>query len=157
MLKSFLALALALSFFAPTAKAATAVGVADTANFMGTQSASALFSNNNDWIQAMLNIQGVSGSFRFSVGGAYKFTVAGNNRAGFHIGPGLALGTASDGAGGSNFGFAVVGMFGGHYTLFERLLLAVDAGPILTINDGNVDFGIAPMGNLLGLSVHYLF
>jgi hypothetical protein len=157
MLKlKMLALAVALAVLSPQARAATAVGVADTSNFMAGQSVSALFSNNNDWIQAMMNLRSVSGDVEFSVGGAYKFTVAGTNRAGFHIGPGLSLGTVAAG-GESNFAFAIVGMFGGHYTLFERLLLSVDGGPILSVVDGNVDFGIAPMGTLLGLSIHYLF
>lgn len=155
-MKALLTLALALSFFAPKANAATAVGVADTSTFMTGQSISALFSNNKDWIQAMMNVQGVKGSFRFSVGGAYKFTVAGTERAGFHIGPGLALGTTGT-ANGSKFFFSLVGMFGGHYTLFERLILSVDGGPVLGVVDGDVDFGVKPMGELLGLSVHYLF
>ncbi|RZA04337.1 MAG: hypothetical protein EOP11_15355 [Proteobacteria bacterium] len=151
-----LALTIALSVFTPKAEAATAVGVADTAAFMDAPSVSALFSNNEDWIQTMLNVQGVKGSFRFSLGGAYKFTVAGNGRAGFHIGPGLSIGTVGTPAG-SDFGFALVGMFGGHYTLFERMIVSFDAGPILRVVDGDVDFGVAPMGGLLGLSAHYLF
>ena len=158
-LKIALALALALAAFAPQAQAATALGVADTGNFMTGQSLSALFSINNDWIQANLAIEGVNSNFVFSVGGAYKFTVAGNNRAGFHVGPGISLGTQAlaTGRGGTKFGFAVVGMFGGHYTLFERLLLSVDGGPILTVVDGTVDFQVKPMGSLLGVGIHYLF
>jgi hypothetical protein len=33
----------------------------------------------------------------------------------------------------------------------------VDAGPIVTVVDGDAEFRIRPAGELLGLGIHYLF
>lgn len=152
----FLALGLITAFAAPQAKAQMALGFADTTYIAGGQSASALFSSNDDWLQTIFTINGTRGNFYFAVGGIYKFTIAGNARAGFHVGPGVTLGTVPTGTG-SEFGFSLVGLAGGHFTLFERLILSVDGGPQLSVVDGNTDFRLKPMGELLGLSVHYLF
>lgn len=156
LLSYLFALALVGGFAAPRAQAQMALGFADTSYIAGGQSASALFSNNNDWLQTIFTINGTRGNFYFAVGGIYKFTVAGNARAGFHVGPGVTLGTVPTGTE-SKFGFSLVGLAGGHFTLFERLILSVDGGPQLSVVDGNTDFRLKPMGELLGLSVHYLF
>ncbi|MGZ3713480.1 MAG: hypothetical protein ACXVBE_17070, partial [Bdellovibrionota bacterium] len=72
-----------------------AIGVADTTNLMGGQSLSALFATNRDWIQAYLGVLHSQGSFAFGAGGIYKFTVSGSRAVGFHVGPGVAVGTVS--------------------------------------------------------------
>lgn len=134
-----------------------ALGVADTSNVSTGQSLSALFSTaGGDWIQALLGVESTRGSFVFGLGGIYKFTVAGNARTGFHVGPGATIGTVAVG-GKSKFAFGFSGLAGGHFTLFDRLMLSVDGGPMLAVVDGDANFALKPMGTLLGLSVHYLF
>lgn len=113
---------------------------------------SALYSVNEDWAQAFFGIYHTNDSFSFSIGGAYKFTVMGDKNAGLHIGPGLAMGTVND-----KFLFSAYGLAGFHYAILDRLMVSVDGGPILNLVDDEVDFSLQPAGNLLGLSVHYLF
>lgn len=129
----------------------TALGVADTYYLTYGQSASALFSVGRNWIQALFGINQSRSAFSFGVGGAYKFTIAGDRRTGFHVGPGFTVGTVH-----KDFAFTIHGMFGGHFTIFERLILSVDAGPIFEVIDGDADFRLRPMGNALGLSLHYI-
>ncbi len=133
-----------------------ALGFSDTSTFAGGQSVSALFSSGRDWIQAFLTVPSTRGGFQFGAGGAYKFTIAGNQRAGFHVGPALVLGTVSV-LGQSKFAFSLGGAVGAHYTLVERLILSVDGGPMISVVDGDVNFRLSPFGEFLGLSLHYLF
>jgi hypothetical protein len=151
-----LALALLLGSFSGKAQAATALGVADTTYLTNGQSMSALFSNNADWIQAYFGVNDTSGGFHFGLGGAYKFTIAGTGAAGIHVGPGLSLGNMATGNGNKIF-FTIQGLVGGHITVLDRLILGVDGGPILAIVDGDTSFRLKPTGQILGLSVHYLF
>jgi hypothetical protein len=130
----------------------TAVGVADSSWLTSGQTASALFSTGSDWIQVYLGIYNTKVNFDFAVGGAYKFTVAGTRSTGFHIGPGFALGTVDD-----EFAFAIFGAAGGHFTLADHFLLSVDAGPMITHTKNNTNFRLRPVGNLLGLSLFYVF
>ncbi|MDN5850548.1 MAG: hypothetical protein L0H63_13080 [Nitrococcus sp.] len=113
---------------------------------------SALYSVNKDWAQAFFGVYNTNDGLSFSIGGAYKFTVLGDQKSGLHIGPGLAMGTVND-----KFLFSAFGLAGFHYTVFDRVMLSVDGGPILTLVDDEVDFSLEPAGNLLGLSIHYLF
>lgn len=133
-----------------------ALGVFDSTNVTNGQSLSALFATEKDWVQTFAGINHVKNHVEFVLGGIYKFTVAGDRRAGFHIGPGFSLGSFDLGREGK-FGASIFGAAGGHYTLFDRLILSVDAGPILTIISDNTDFRLSPFGDTLGLSLHYLF
>lgn len=129
-----------------------AFGYADTQYIANTQAASVLFASGKDWIQAFLGVQNTRGNFDFGLGGMYKFTLSGDRRAGFHLGPGFAVGTVGD-----DFAFSIYGMVGAHFTLFERLLLSVDGGPMLSVIDGDANFRMRAMGETLGLGIHYLF
>jgi len=156
-------LALFFSFHAHGAPATSkapsgprAFGFTDSSNFLTGQSASALFGGDTDWIHVMLSVNRTLGTFEFGVGGIYKFTVAGDRRAGFHVGPGVSVGTVAVGAK-SEFGFGIAGVAGGHWTLFDRLIVSVDGGPALGVVDGNANFSLKPLGEILGLSLHYLF
>lgn len=139
---------------ASPAKAAnlTALGMADTTVIAGGQSLSAMFSTTSDWIQVLLGVHQTKGNFDFAVGGIYKFTVIGNRANGFHVGPGATIGTY-----GGDFAFTVMGAAGGHFTLFERLMLSVDGGPMYVHTEAAKNFRMKPMGEILGLSVHYVF
>lgn len=147
-----------------------AVGVSDTTNLTGGQSGSVMFATEKDWIHTFLTVNHSQGSFSFGAGGIYKFTVSGNRAMGFHVGPGLAVGTVSVGGSSVNvsgntvtvesstkFGFSILGDVGAHYTLFDHLILSMDAGPIFSVVDGEFNFMLKPIGEVLGLSVHYLF
>lgn len=147
-----------------------AVGVSDTTNLTGGQSVSVMFATDKDWIHTFLGVNHSQGSFSFGAGGIYKFTVHGNRAMGFHVGPGLAVGTVSVGGSSVNvsgstvtvesstkFGFSILGDVGAHYALFDRLVLSLDGGPIFSVVDGEFNFMLKPIGEVLGLSVHYLF
>jgi hypothetical protein len=147
-----------------------ALGVADTTNLTGGQSASVMFATQKDWIHTFLGVNHSQGSFAFGAGAIYKFTVQGTRAAGFHIGPGVSVGTVSFSGssvrvagntlsveGGTKFGFAIVGDVGAHYTLFDHLIFSMDAGPIFSVVDGSFNFMLKPIGEVLGLSFHYLF
>jgi hypothetical protein len=143
----------------------TALGFADTSNISVGQSLSAMFSINQNWLQTFLTITQTKDAFTFGLGGIYKFTVAGDRHMGFHVGPGFAVGTvpassvagATSGTSKTKFAFSIYGLAGAHYTIFDRLILSVDGGPMVNVIDGTADFSMKPMGQLLGLGLHYLF
>lgn len=145
---------------APKGEGTTALGVADTSNISVGQAVSLMFGISDDWLQTFATIERTSGVFVFGVGGIYKFTVAGDRRIGFHVGPGISLGTVAMGAGAatsSEFAFSISGMAGAHFTAFDRVMFSIDGGPILAVVDGDANFAMKPMGEHLGVSVHYLF
>lgn len=155
-----LTLAFSVSAFAAKGDAPssslTAVGVVDTSNVSTGQSLSAMFSIDRNWLQTFMTIDRTQRTFIFGLGGIYKFTVAGDLKTGFHVGPGISLGTTPV-AGRSKFAFGVFGLAGAHFTLFERLMLSVDGGPMLNVVTGDADFRMKPLGETLGLGIHYLF
>jgi hypothetical protein len=130
----------------------TAVGIADTANITAGESLTVLFTNGQDWIQTYAAIYSTNNDFDFGAGGVYKFTVAGNRMTGFHVGPGFTVGTVS-----GVFGFAILGAAGGHFTIADHLLLAVDGGPMVTHTKNNTNFRLRGLGSYLGLTVAYIF
>lgn len=141
---------LALSF---NAQARLGVGFSNTDNVTSGQSLSALYTMNRGRIQAFFGIYNTNDHFDFAIGGAYKFTIIGDQSAGLHIGPGIAIGSARD-----DFLFTVYGVIGFHYMIVDHLMLSMDGGPILKVVDGEVDFSVEPMGDqMLGLSIHYFF
>jgi hypothetical protein len=142
--------------YAPASGSLTAMGVADTSNISTGQSLSAMFSFNRNWLQTYMTIDRTQGTFVFGLGGIYKFTVAGDARMGFHVGPGFSVGTVPV-SGKSKFAFSLFGMAGGHFTLFDRLILSVDGGPMVNVVDGDANFSMKPMGETLGLGIHYFF
>lgn len=127
-------------------------------------------------LQAYAGIQGVSGAFQFTVGGIYRMGIFGTRANGFHIGGGVELGTTL-GTTTTNTTTTVAGidvtvpttttgavffakflpLAGIHFSLsgVEALTFSVDAGPQLSIVDGNADFSMGPLSGLLGASVHY--
>ena len=129
-----------------------AVGVSDTSHVTNAESATAFFSMGRDWLQTYLGVYQTKGNFDFAVGGAYKFTLAGTRATGFHVGPGFTVGTVND-----DFAWAIFGAAGGHFTFAEHLLLSVDAGPMVTHTKNNTNFRLRPIGQLLGLTVAYVF
>jgi hypothetical protein len=133
-----------------------AMGVASTNVITNTESLSALLESGKNWIEIDLGIHHTRGNFQFATGGAYKFTVAGDRHTGFHVGPGLALGT-TDVLGNAKFTFSLSGLAGGHFTFGDHLMVSVDGGPVLYVTDGNVDFRMRPRGDILGVGVYYLF
>jgi len=153
-MKLFLLIAIALTANLKTnsAQAATGLGMSDTTIVSGGQSLSALFSTSSDWIQVLAGVHQTKGNFDFSVGGMYKFTVIGNRNTGFHVGPGFTIGTF-----GGQFAFTVFGALGAHFTLFEHLMLSIDGGPMYVHTDAAKNFRMKPIGDTLGLSIHYVF
>lgn len=141
---------------ASSSSGAKAFGFTDSSNLLNGQSASALFGGTTDWIHVMLAINKTLGAFEFGVGGIYKFTVLGDRRTGFHMGPGVSVGTVAVG-GKSKFGFSISGLAGAHWTIFDRMIVSVDGGPAVAVVDGDANFSFRPIGDLLGLSLHYLF
>lgn len=145
-----------VEYITPVSTSMTAMGVADTSHVSTGQSLSAMFSFNKNWLQTYMAIENTQGAFTFGLGAIYKFTVAGDAKTGFHVGPGFSVGTVPVG-GKAKFAFSIFGMAGAHFTLFDRLILSVDGGPMVNVVDGDANFRMKPMGELLGLSVHYLF
>ncbi len=117
-------------------------------------------------IQLMFSVQSTS-SFQFDVGGLYKHKLTHGGNSGFHVGGGVGLGTAGSTTTvtgttvttGSDFTFAIAGVAGIHYNLpgTTDLILHLDAGPILTINNGNAQFQITPLSAILGATIVYMF
>lgn len=145
-----------VEYITPVSTSMTAMGVADTSHVSTGQALSAMFSFNKNWLQTYMAIESTQGAFTFGLGAIYKFTVAGDAKTGFHVGPGFSVGTVPV-SGKSKFAFSIFGMAGGHFTIFDRLILSVDAGPMVSVVDGDANFRMKPMGELLGLGVHYLF
>jgi len=139
----------------------TGVGITAGGTFIGTSGLSTyhIFDDANA-LQTYFGIAGVNGVFRFGMGGQYKHTVAGSQRAGLHIGGGLGLGTtAGGGVAGSVFFIEFTGNVGIHFTVGhdDNVLISVDACPGISIVNGAADFAIkSPTDDTLGLSVHYL-
>lgn len=154
MRKLIAALALTALLGTGSAQAArlTALGMADTTMVAGGQSLSAMFSGVTDWVQVLAGVHQTKDDVNFGAGGFYKFTVIGTRANGFHVGPGAILGTH-----GGKFAFSVIGAAGGHFTLFERLMISVDGGPMYVHTDAAKNFLMKPIGDILGLSVHYVF
>ncbi|MDN5871083.1 MAG: hypothetical protein L0H73_10260 [Nitrococcus sp.] len=135
------------------AEARMGLGYFDSDNLtLEGDNVSGLYSVKKDWAQVFFGVYNTNDSLSFSIGGAYKFTVWGDQYAGLHVGPGIAMGTAND-----NFLFSAFGLAGFHYTIFDSVMLSLDGGPILTLVNDEVNFSLEPTGNLLGLSIHYLF
>lgn len=145
-----------VEYITPASTSLTAMGVADTSNVSTGQSLSAMFSFNKNWLQTYMGIENTQGTFTFGLGAIYKFTVAGDAKTGFHVGPGFSVGTVPVG-GKAKFAFSIFGMAGAHFTLFDRLILSVDGGPMVNVVDGDANFRMKPMGETLGLGIHYLF
>ncbi len=152
MKKLFAALLLSVALSTPSAHATIGLGMADTTTISGGQSLSAIFSTGNDWIHTFLGVHQTKGKFDFGAGGGYKFTVIGTRATGFHVGPLASLGTV-----GGDFAFSIVGAAGAHFTLFEKMMLSVDGGPMYVHTQAAKNFRMKPIGELLGLSIHYLF
>lgn len=146
------ALALTALIGATPARATIGLGMADTTTIAGGQSLSALFSVGDNWIHGFLGVHQTKGDFDFGLGGGYKFTVIGTRATGFHVGPMASLGTF-----GGDFAFTIVGNVGAHFTLFEKLMLSVDGGPMYVHTQPAKNFRMKPIGELLGMSIHYLF
>ena len=146
------ALALTALLGATPARATIGLGMADTTTISGGQSLSAIFNVTDNWIQAFLGVHQTKGDFDFAVGGAYKFTVIGTRATGFHVGPMASIGTF-----GGDFAFTIVGNAGAHFTIFEKMMLSVDGGPMYVHTDKAKNFRMKPIGELLGMSIHYLF
>ncbi len=148
----FAALLLTAALSTSSAHATTGLGMADTATITGGQSLSALFSTERDWIQVIAGIHQTKTNFDFGVGGFYKMTIIGTQKTGFHFAPGATLGTVA-----GDFAFTVVAGLGAHFTLFDNMMLAVDGGPMYVHTQAAKNFRMKPIGELLGLSIHYLF
>jgi|GEM_PF-7071980 len=149
---SVLALISALGFSAP-AHALTGLGVSDTSVIAGGQSLSAIFGlPSGHQIQTVLGVHQTKGNFDFHVGGFYRMPLIGTAKTGFHFGPGFTIGTF-----GGDFAFTVVAAFGAHFTLMENMMLSVDAGPMYVHTQAAKNFKMKPIGELLGLSIHYMF
>lgn len=135
-----------------------ALGVSDTTNIATGETLTALFSTADNWVQTYLGVFRTKDTFTFSAGGAYKFTVAGTRATGFHVGPGIVLGTVSD-----SFAFGIFGAAGGHFTVADHLFLSVDGGPAfvhISGKDGgpsSSNFVLRGFGPYLGLTIAYVF
>lgn len=152
MKKLFAAALLLTALASAPAQATTGLGFADTSTIAGGQSLSALFNVNDNWIQGFLGVHQTKGNFDFAVGGGYKLTVIGNRNTGFHVGPMASIGTF-----GGDFAFTIMAGAGAHFTLFDKMMLSFDGGPMYVHTQAAKNFRMKPMGELLGMSVHYLF
>lgn len=89
----------------------------------------------------------------YSIGGAYKYTLKGNNEKGLHVGGGLGLGTLGTDQSFSNFG----GLVGFHFTVAKKVRVHLDGG--ITIKNppggGDSQFVIGGHSALFGLSLLY--
>lgn len=109
-------------------------------------------------IQPLAAVHTTAGSFSFEAGVLGKYNVAGTHEAGLHLGGGVDMGSISGGAK-SVFAVAVTALAGIHASLpgLSKIQFHLDAGPGLTIIDGNSAFALKPLSSALGLSVFYLF
>lgn len=146
-----LALVSALSF-SSNAHALTGLGMSDTTVIAGGQSLSAIFGIGEHQIQTILGVHQTKGNFDFAVGGFFRMPLIGTAKTGFHFGPGFTIGTF-----GGDFAFTVVAAFGAHFTIFENMMLSVDGGPMYVHTQAAKNFKLKPIGDTLGLSIHYMF
>lgn len=135
------------------------LGIYDSSYLITGQSLSLILSSKDHWFQVFLGVHRAGGSlFEAGIGASYKFTVAGDRSTGLHLGPGFSIGAAQNGtANNETFRLGFFGLVGGHFTLFEKLMLSVDGGPNLVFLKGQESFTFRPAGAILGLGIHYLF
>lgn len=145
--------------FADNTGGKVAIGFYDSSNLITGQSFSLLLSSKDHWFQTYFGVHRTSGGlFEAGLGLTYKFTIAGNRNTGLHLGPGVTIGSAQHGSSNNEaFRLSLNGVFGAHFTLFEKLILSVDGGPNLIFLKGDESFNFRPAGGLLGLGIHYLF
>jgi hypothetical protein len=94
-------------------------------------------------------------SVLLSSGLAFRYTLFGDRKLGFHAGAGTTLGTNG------NFGVEIMPLVGFHWMLLEHVAFHVDLGPNFFINAtpgaATFAFTMASHGNPFGLSLHYYF
>lgn len=148
-----------VSTFSDNTGGKVAIGLYDSSNLITGQSLSLMLSSKDHWFQTYIGVHRASGGlFEAGLGVSYKFTIAGNRFTGLHLGPGITIGSAQHGTSNNeSFRLSLNGIFGAHFTLFERLILSVDGGPNLVFLKGDESFTFRPAGALLGLGIHYLF
>ncbi|MCM2324426.1 MAG: hypothetical protein NDJ90_14300 [Oligoflexia bacterium] len=144
-----------------TSSAKFGLGVASASQLTGAQSSltGVMELDPNTTIQALLSMPSTS-PFEFSLGGLFKYTVAGSPNVGFHIGGGLTLGALSNPVtGDSAFALGIAGIGGLHFPLTSsrQVMLHLDGGPAFSLIDGEADFAIGALSGLLGVSVLYMF
>lgn len=129
-------------------------------NYTGSQeipSLSSIFDLNAvSAFQLFFGIGSINPSFNFGVGVAYRHTLIGDRALGFHAGALVNFGLL----GPSDIVLKLGPILGVHFGLFhqEKLSLSIDGGPLFAYRQGvNNNFQFAPMGGLLGLSIHYFF
>jgi hypothetical protein len=95
--------------------------------------------------------------FNFAVGSVIKYTVAGNNSKGFHLGGGFGLGLT----GAETFFVNILGNAGVHFEIVDSVWLSADGGfavMVLTGALGTTRFSLGGNNSpLLGMSVLYQF
>ena len=95
--------------------------------------------------------------FNFAVGSVIKYTVAGNNSKGFHLGGGFGLGLT----GAETFFVNLLGNAGVHFEVVDSVWLSADGGfavKILTGALGTTTFSLGGNSSpLFGMSVLYKF
>jgi len=90
--------------------------------------------------------------FTFSLGANLKFTVIGTTSKGFHVAPGVGFGTYSALLS-TPFFFRFNALAGFHFLLVDRVMVNVDSGATLMVNDGNFNFKLAGNSQVLGVSL----
>ena len=99
--------------------------------------------------------------FLFAIAGNAKFTIFGNQQAGFHVGGGLGFSLISAAALSATDTRDLVlrfnGIAGAHFYLVSRVYVVVDGGLTMALNIDNsdADMTLGSNSGLLGLSVLY--
>jgi hypothetical protein len=114
-------------------------------------------------IQVFLGIPTTQGTFHFSLGGMFKYTVAEAQNAGLHVGGALFFGNqapvARTATSNSAFAISFGGVGGIHFAVpgSTQVQFHVDAGPVISIVDGDSAFGLGAYSAFIGGSLVYMF
>ncbi len=138
-----------------------AIGSASDVSFTGSEvpALTAIWSFSElSSVQFYLGIPTVSPAYLMGGGANFRYSVAGDNSRGLHVGGGLGLGAKFFG-GARTFFINIVPTVGVHFEIVEKVLVSVDSGVTFSLIPGgatNIDITLGGRSLALGLSIVYI-
>jgi hypothetical protein len=142
-------------------KSSFAIGSASDVSFTGSEvpALTAIWSFSDlASIQFYLGIPSISPAFLMGGGANFRYSVAGDNSKGVHVGGGLGLGAKNFG-GARAFFINIAPTVGVHFEIVDRVLVSVDSGVTFSLMPGganNIDITLGGRSLLLGMSFVYI-
>ncbi len=137
----------------PLAENRWTLGWSSTSTFTTSDSLNIGHTFQNSSVDSLIAIPSWEKNFSWTLGGVWKWNIAGTLAKGIHLGPLAGIGESSS----AHF-FFVGATVGVHYAIDDFVIFSFDGGPTFNSYRGGeiVNFQLKPFGTLLGFGVHVL-